>query len=157
MQMYSTFFLPRCICPSLTKTVVTFKPCGHFVLCEACAKRVKICPTCKVFKFCIVHYYIMLLLYLQLQVETCRILQLCAWCVMKLTPCIQLNLVVIVQVCIYNMWPYLTKPGNPAYGICTLFTQCTFLVSQVKNVKVEFLSYTCQRTFLLTFTVVYGC
>ena len=51
------------------------------------------------------------------------------------------------------MWPYLT---NPAYGIRALFAQCAFLVPQVKNVKVEFLSYSCERTFLLTFTVIYG-
>ena len=30
------------------KTVVTFKPCGHSVLCDVCAERVKKCPTCKV-------------------------------------------------------------------------------------------------------------
>ena len=36
-----------------------------------------------------------------------------------------------------------------AYGISALFAQCTFLVSQVKSVKVEFLSYLCQTIFLL--------
>ena len=30
------------------KAVVTFKPCGHAVICAGCAEGVKICPTCKV-------------------------------------------------------------------------------------------------------------
>ena len=33
-------------------TLATFKPCGHCVLCEACAARIKRCPTCKVFTLC---------------------------------------------------------------------------------------------------------
>ena len=28
--------------------VVTFKPCGHAVICAGCAERVKKCATCKV-------------------------------------------------------------------------------------------------------------
>lgn len=31
-----------------TEAVVTFKPCGHAVICAGCAERVKKCPTCKV-------------------------------------------------------------------------------------------------------------
>ena len=31
-----------------TEAVVTFKPCGHAVICAGCADRVKKCPTCKV-------------------------------------------------------------------------------------------------------------
>lgn len=47
MKMCSTFFSQdasvQCfVCA--TKTVVVFKPCGHSVLCEACAKCVKKCP-----------------------------------------------------------------------------------------------------------------
>ena len=34
-----------CVCG--TKAVVTFKPCGHAVICAGCAERVKKCPTCK--------------------------------------------------------------------------------------------------------------
>ena len=46
---------------------------------------------------------------------------------------------------------------TPAYGIRALFMQCACLVPQVKkiNVKVEFLLYSCQRTFLLTFIVIH--
>ena len=31
-----------------TEAVLTFKPCGHAVICAGCAQRVKKCPTCKV-------------------------------------------------------------------------------------------------------------
>ena len=45
---------------------------------------------------------------------------------------------------------------NPPYGINAQFAQCAFLVPLVRTFKVQILSYTCQRTFLLTVTVVYG-
>ena len=34
-------------------TLATFKPCGYCMLCEVCAKRIKRCPTCKVFTLCL--------------------------------------------------------------------------------------------------------
>ena len=35
-------------------TLVTFKPCGHSVLCEVCGQRIKRCPTCKVYTLVVV-------------------------------------------------------------------------------------------------------
>ena len=44
---------------------------------------------------------------------------------------------------------------NPAYLSNTHVVQCVFLASPVKNMKVQFLSYLCQRTFLLTVATAY--
>ena len=46
-----------------TEAVVTFKPCGHAVICAGCAERVKKCPTCKVLYMSariILHDYVLL-------------------------------------------------------------------------------------------------
>ena len=67
-------------------TLATFKPCGHCVLCEVCARRIKRCPTCKVyiytvFKMClnsvplILHYLCAFPMFL-LHLETCK--ELCS-------------------------------------------------------------------------------
>ena len=53
-----------------TEAVVTFKPCGHAVICKSCAERVKKCPTCKVqilIAVAIINYFVKFGLLIQTQ------------------------------------------------------------------------------------------